>query len=238
MRQPYAYRINSLISSPLVMFITWSYCANTVNAQFSGGPGAGGAQGCLPGMIVLPVRILHISGSCEDGTQHITWSTASERNSSHFTVERSTDAVQWAVVGEVRAAGHSQQVIHYTWTDMQAPTAAVVYYRLRQVDLDGSQEVFQVIAAEACAPDVVELQAWPNPTDGVVAVRMARTQVEEGPLTLVVKDMHGRTLQRSTSVAGTERIRIDLSALAAGTYVLLGLDADGLIIGTTRVIRR
>jgi len=188
--------------------------------------------------VVLPVKLLSFNSTCEHGRSVLHWSTASERNSSHFTVERSTDAVQWAVVGEVRAAGHSQQVISYTWSDMQAPAAAVVYYRLRQVDLDGSQEVFQVIAAEACAPDVVELQAWPNPTDGVVAVRMARTQVDEGPLTLVVKDMHGRTLQRSTSVAGTERILIDLSALAAGTYVLLGLDADGLIIGTTRVIRR
>lgn len=86
----------------------------------------------------LPVQLLTFTGRAEGDGVRLDWITATESGSSHFAVERSTDALLYGGVGTVAAAGCSQAAIGYTHVD-RAPVPGLNYYRLRQVDLDGSE---------------------------------------------------------------------------------------------------
>ncbi|MFT3885791.1 MAG: hypothetical protein QM724_10270 [Flavobacteriales bacterium] len=96
--------------------------------------------------LVLPVELLFLQAEPRTHAVDLSWATTSERNSSHFVVERSRDARDFAPIGEVNAAGDSQQRIDYFFADA-APAKGINYYRLKQVDRDGSFHYSNVISA-------------------------------------------------------------------------------------------
>lgn len=240
MRQHRTYPVRAVITWSLVWCITLSGCIRGACAQFSGGPGAGGANGCLPTMIVLPVSILHMVASCEDGRPTIRWKTASERNSSHFIIERSADAVVWEAVGEVRAAGHSQQVVEYAWRDDDALFAAERYYRLRQVDRDGAEELFHTLGVSRCGGSEAMLMIQPNPANDACTVHFQQERESEDPLVLHLVDAYGREIQRTPLSPADAHIqhRIPLDRFAAGIYHITMRSAMGAVIAHTTLIRR
>jgi hypothetical protein len=69
----------------------------------------------------LPVELLAFVAEASEEQVHVTWSTATELNSSHFVVQRSRELMDWTAVGEVEAAVNSLQVRHYKWLDEHVP---------------------------------------------------------------------------------------------------------------------
>lgn len=205
-------------------------------AQYSGGPGVGGANSCLPQAIVLPVDLLWLEVACDMDTPLLTWATGSETNNSHFIIERSTDAERWEHAGQVKSTSNSQQLTEYAWHDERPLFASVVYYRLRQVDVDGREEVLAVLPLASCHNNFTELSVMPNPTDGPIEVRWA-TLGKNGIAELRFVDMHGRTLRVERIAPDATRAEMDLTGIAAGTYTLLGLDTQGMQVGSARVMR-
>ncbi|HPF91993.1 MAG TPA: hypothetical protein PLL57_15135, partial [Flavobacteriales bacterium] len=187
--------------------------------------------------VPLPVEMLWMEAACDQGTPLLTWATGSETNNAHFAIERSTDPETWERVGHVNSTGNSQQVTEYRWRDDRPLFATVVYYRLRQVDLDGREEVLAVLPLVSCDNISTELSVMPNPTDGPIEVRWAALG-KSGMAELRLMDMHGRTLRSERFQDDAARAEMDLAGIAAGTYTLLGLDAQGVQVGSARVVRR
>ncbi|WKZ67962.1 MAG: FG-GAP-like repeat-containing protein [Flavobacteriales bacterium] len=188
--------------------------------------------------IPLPVEMLWMEAACEASTPTLSWATATERNSSHFIIERSTDGLAWSEAGRLPAAGHSQQVIEYTWRDAAPSSFATVYYRLRQVDLDGQEEVLAVLPMEACGGTDLELVVLPNPTDGPVELRWPPQDEAAGISELRVLDAHGRVLRSERVNAQALWTTMDLSGLAAGVYSIIGISPVGAQVSSVRVVRR
>ena len=94
-----------------------------------------GAEDCG---IVLPVELVKFYAENESGEGGCTikWVTKSEINSDYFEIERSIDGENFEAIGKVRAAGNSSEVQQYSFADHSAYARS--YYRLRQVDIDGS----------------------------------------------------------------------------------------------------
>lgn len=172
------------------------------------------------------------------GTPTLTWATASEMNSSHFVVERSSDASVWHAVGQVPASGNSQQVVEYTWLDNAPPAFATVYYRLRQVDLDGREELFGALSMERCIEDDAQLLVMPNPAEGEVHVGWATGTNGLGVYELLLMDMQGRVVLSEKLFSDLRWTTLDLSALSAGTYMIIAQDMDGLRKAVERVLKR
>ncbi|MCB9165329.1 MAG: FG-GAP repeat protein [Flavobacteriales bacterium] len=187
--------------------------------------------------VPLPVEMLWMEAACDKGTPLLTWATGSESSNAYFAIERSTDAETWERVGHVNSTGNSQQVTEYAWRDERPLFASVVYYRLRQVDLDGREEVLAVVPLASCTNGSTELNVMPNPTDGPIEVRWAALG-KAGIAELRLVDMHGRTLRSERIQGDAARAEMDLAGIAAGTYTLLGLDAQGVQVGSARVVRR
>lgn len=65
----------------------------------------------------LSVTVIHFSAACENGRTVLNWTTASEQDSNRFEVQRSIDGIAWENIGEIPAAGNSNQLIDYTFED-------------------------------------------------------------------------------------------------------------------------
>lgn len=124
----------------------------------------------------LPVELTTFTGRWATDAAELSWITASEKNSSQFVVERSLDGESaFQTVGKVAGQGNSSSPHTYAVRDAEAgqQQAAVLYYRLRQVDTDGKESFSPVIivavAARGIAPQV---GLDPNPATDAQAVQL------------------------------------------------------------------
>lgn len=107
------------------------------------------------GTVVLPVKFAGFSVARLGGDVLVQWSTAEEANALAFEVERSTDGNTWSRIASVPARGNSSSLTTYTYSDKNV-TAALAYYRIRQVDIDGKSTYtsIQSVKSAATAGDV------------------------------------------------------------------------------------
>lgn len=109
----------------------------------------------------LPVQLVAFTAHATSPvTVTLAWQTASEVTSTYFEVERSTDGMRFASLGRIAAAGTSTTARTYTYTDAAVP-ASTLYYRLHQIDQDGTATYSPVRLARLA--ETSRLALSPNP---------------------------------------------------------------------------
>lgn len=94
----------------------------------------------------LPVELVDFNGEPKNNEVYLNWQTASESGSSHFEIQRSHNAKDWEKIGLVHSAGDSQSLINYYFWDRNVPNWDIIYYQLKQIDLNGDFEYSKTIA--------------------------------------------------------------------------------------------
>lgn len=89
--------------------------------------------------LVLPVELLSFEGRNDETGNVLYWTTATERNNNYFTIERSLDGIDWVLIGSVDGVGDSSTPSSYHLLDDHYQYT-INYYRLGQVDIDGSRK--------------------------------------------------------------------------------------------------
>ena len=164
----------------------------------------------------LPVELARFGAAAEGNSVRLAWATASEKNSESFEVQRSADGKTYAVVGKQAAAGSSSSLLEYEYRDGR-PLPGLAYYRLRQVDADGSSAYSPVATVRARAG--AETLAYPNPTTGLV-----RLPAMAGPARFRLLDAVGRPVLQGAAASDSQ---LDLGPLPRGTFWLELTDAAG-----------
>jgi len=96
--------------------------------------------------VALPIELISFEAKMNDNKQvDIFWATASEQNNDFFTIERSTDGLNWEIVTTVAGAGNSINRIDYHAYDAR-PVSGISYYRLKQTDFDGAFEYSYIVS--------------------------------------------------------------------------------------------
>ena len=150
------------------------------------GPGAGqldaiALDNITFGSFVLPVRLAEFSAHPTADGNRLLWATATERNNDYFELERSTNAIDWTTVERIRGSGTTSTVQHYQHLDRAAPLGRV-YYRLRQVDFDGTVAYHRTITIEGAEQGGSAV--FPNPVDEVLNIHLeAAAQIRVSNLT-------------------------------------------------------
>ncbi|WP_400190323.1 T9SS type A sorting domain-containing protein [Hymenobacter sp. B81] len=157
----------------------------------------------------LPVVLSSFTAARHGQQVRLAWATASEKNSARFEVQRSLNGKDFNPVGVLEAAGTSAQPRHYAFADEAAPASAA-YYRLRQLDLDGTATLSRVVAIPQTGHLMAEL--FPNPVYDKLHL-----QAGASALPWRVLGADGKVLLQGT--AAGEAI-IDVSRLKVGTYTL------------------
>ena len=104
------------------------------------------------------------------------WETASEYNSSHFDVENSRDGITWDVVKTIEAEGFSTELIVYNYNDINAH-GGDNYYRLTQVDIDGTSKTYDVINVSCSQTTSGYFSIFPNPSSGSFQVMLNNSDI-------------------------------------------------------------
>lgn len=169
----------------------------------------------------LGVTLNDFNANCESNGTKVNWSTASENNASHFDLERSIDTENWDRVATIQAAGNSTSIQNYEYTD-PVRRSATSYYRLRQIDFDGTEEIHRTISVD-CDATQNSLIIFPNPSAGEFAVEINSPDMLEGAA-VAVYDLSGKQLVRqdlNNKMKGTNTVYFKDSNLAAGTYIVV-----------------
>ncbi|MBG8556109.1 T9SS type A sorting domain-containing protein [Hymenobacter sp. BT594] len=163
----------------------------------------------------LPVQLVAFTAEAQPGAVALAWRTASEINSARFEVERSPDGVVFTAIGTAAAAGSSSGPRAYALADARLPAGASrLYYRLRQVDRDGTFSYSPVRAVAVSGPSGLAL--FPNPTRSGTATL---TGAPSGTLVTVL-DALGRPVQAAaTDAAGTAALVLP-AGLPSGVYLV------------------
>ncbi|HET9503660.1 MAG TPA: T9SS type A sorting domain-containing protein [Hymenobacter sp.] len=169
----------------------------------------------------LPVQLVSFAAARQGSGVRVTWATASEKNSDYFVVERSLDGHTFARVARVAAQGTTAQGHAYASLDGAAP-AARLYYRLRQVDLDGTVAYSPVVTVAAADAATAELILAPNPARESVSFETPT------PTAYGVRNALGQLLRSGTTVAGPNRLPVQ--ELPAGVYFLELHGAAGRVV--------
>jgi hypothetical protein len=175
-----------------------------------------------PAPTPLPVELISFTGAVDaNSIASLHWSTASERNSAYFALERSANGITFAEAGRVAAATASNQTLGYQWADPQG-LLAPTYYRLRQVDNDGTAHYSSVITLAPASRTARLIEVYPNPSAGQAIQLLLQGYTGES-LTIQVADAVGRTVMAQTVIPNNAQYSEPLAlpqGLAAGTYVL------------------
>ena len=172
------------------------------------------------GTAPLPVELTAFAAKAQAQNAVLNWSTASEKNSDYFVVERSTNGRTFTEAGTVRANGTTSQAHEYSFVDAGATRfGQLLYYRLKQVDTDSASQysIVRTVSFSATASKA-SITLYPNPASA--ATRLDLGKVPSGTYTVTLMDMTGRLARQYTVQGGLEQL-LDLSNLPAGNYVVL-----------------
>lgn len=176
------------------------------------------AIGIGTGPVTLPVTFGKFTATAQTNSVHLHWETTSERNSDKFIVERSTDGQQFSAIGQRKAQGSSDRITSYDLQDQNPPTGTS-YYRLQQVDLDGTATFSAIRAITMELPDLIP-RIYPNPASGDIHIQGLPT----GKATLQWYQANGKLVATSTLQYQTTTVP---QQLKNGLYLLKISTAEG-----------
>ena len=186
--------------------------------------------GSLSSETVLPIELLSFTATCDGKSSLVEWSTATERNNDYFVLERSDDAINFNEVARVAGAGNSLEQLDYSYTDYGVH-GGDNYYRLVQVDYDGTRTVSEVVVANCIEesegdPDVM---AYPNPFNGELTVVL--DNFGDRPAQIEVYDMLGKLvyIEKAASPQNSYETILNLSNLPPAAYTVRVSTADFVI---------
>lgn len=177
---------------------------------------------------VLPVELTSFTAQVRGAAVVLAWSTASEKNNDRFVVERSLDGQLFQALATVPGAGTTATPTRYTSTDAR-PLPGRSYYRLKQIDLDGSVHYAPVVSvqvAEVPATTAAAFTAYPNPTTNCLTLDLRH--LTTGSTRAQLRNLAGQLVLEQT-VAGGTLPQLRLETLPAGVYLLQVHTADATL---------
>ncbi len=167
---------------------------------------------------LLPVEWSYFTAKPKGKDVNLSWGTKTESNNDYFQVEWSANGKQFKPLGTVKGYGNSQVEQRYSFLH-EAPGGGLHYYRIKQVDYDGSVSYSSIQSVDLPTMDL--LTFFPNPVDHGLQVRMIG---EEG-MQIKIIDRQGRVLSQHWI---TERqVLLPMQSLAPGLYFVQYATAAG-----------
>ena len=163
---------------------------------------------------LLPATLTGFTATPQGRDVVLDWLVQVEENLSHYSVERSTDGQAWADVGSVPARHLSE----YTYTDRNVPAAGRYYYRLRMVDLDGSESYSEV--REVALDRTPYARITTSQVRGQVGFEYWIPEGQSVDIQLI--DVSGRVLrtEQYSGTTGVQRLAWSTVGLPQAGYVL------------------
>ncbi len=161
----------------------------------------------------LPVQLVSFSGNRVSEGVELIWKTAQEINSQSFEIERSSDALNYKIIGKLEALGNSRTGKTYQFTDSN-PKEGINYYRLKQIDIDKENTYFRAISV-IYAFEERDLVLYPNPSSQIIKLPLFFVQ---GASFLNIYNSNGILVKQVK--ANESNLFLQISDLLTGSYLI------------------
>jgi len=176
---------------------------------------------------LVPVELTSFSADVYANKVVLNWSTATETNNRGFSVEKKTTG-NWEKIGFVNGNGTSTKAHSYSFIDNDNATGKV-YYRLNQIDLDGTSSFSKVVEVDLSTPNDYSLsQNYPNPFNPSTSIKFALKV--DSKVSLKIYNPLGQEVMNILSdnyAAGNYNISVNAAGLNSGVYFYT-LEASGV----------
>lgn len=202
--------------------LTSSGCAGQVLQVFVDGyAGASGTFSIsVPCPVILPIELLSFTGlRRREDEAEFNWVTATETHNHFFTLEESSDGVNFTTVAMLPGAGNSTKELSYDYTYKDPPNDKQYYYRLKQTDYNGDFSYSGIIVLEDARKGQLDVTSIvPMPVTDKMAITISSDSRDE--VNLRFFDVTGRMVyNKSFSVTeGSNTLELDITSLEKGIY--------------------
>lgn len=167
----------------------------------------------------LPVELVSFEGICDASNVSILWQTASEHNSKSFELEKSRNGEDWFLIDQQAAAENSTILTTYAFKEASENIVQIIYYRLRQIDINGESKLYGPIAIKCDNQFTTDFNILANPTNCSVPIQF-NNLIPLSDNLIEINSLNGSTLikkQFNTNSAALF-LELDVSSLVKGTY--------------------
>jgi len=175
----------------------------------------------------LPVEMTTFTAKAVERKIALSWETATEENNAGFEIQRSTDGDKFHKIGWVDGNGTTVDAQSYAFVDDKAIANKTYYYRLRQVDLDGTFAYSDIVKASVVKKGgVVVGEVFPNPVQEASILNIEVAETTEAVVSIF--ESTGKLLQIYTTElqSGTNQLNLEMRDYAAGVY-FVKIEANG-----------
>jgi hypothetical protein len=173
----------------------------------------------LENLTVVPVELTSFSANTVNDKINLNWTTATELNNQGFEIQRRTVEGQYNAIGYVAGNGTTSETKHYSFSD--APEVGEYYYRLKQVDFDGSFEYSNEVFGSITTPLEFALnQNYPNPFNPTTNISF--TLAEPSFVKLAIYNTLGeevKVLKNENMNVGSYNVSFDAVSFPSGMYL-------------------
>ena len=169
----------------------------------------------------VPVELTSFYAFSGKNAVNLNWTTATELNNLGFEIERSKNKINWRTIGFKKGNGTTTEIQTYSFTDENTEEySSKLYYRLKQVDYDGSFEYSHIVEVTTIPSEYSLAQNYPNPFNPKTNIGFQIA--ESGFVTLRIYDALGNevaTLVNEFRPAGTYKVEFSAKeGYTSGVY--------------------
>jgi hypothetical protein len=190
-------------------YVALGFC---VGGAVTGSSGSCGAT--------IPIELANFTARTYANLVELAWLTASETNNKGFQIERSDDGFYFSPIDFVKSKGDSKGFTTYKLVDNNALTGVNYYYRLRQMDFNGTESLSKVIGVKTSTEG--KIYFTPNPANNQLTVHFAGEKA-----TIQVYDLLGRLVLSKKNV-DEGNTTFDISNLKSGNFIV-EMSVNGVI---------
>ncbi len=164
---------------------------------------------------ILPVELIEFEAFRKGSAVQLYWATANEENNKKFIIQHSSDKLNFRDIGEVDGAGNSTETNIYKFLHKQ-PLRGTNYYRLRQVDFDGTENYTHIVSIDIETDDLFVVR--PNITTDIVNLDFY--EYFDRDVEAILFNLVGQKLEEKVLPPGENSVSFDLSGYKPGHYFL------------------
>jgi len=166
----------------------------------------------------LPIELLSFEARFDGKKVALNWITLSEIDNDYFSIERSTNGVDFREIAKEQGAGDSEMARTYLAYD-ENPHAGINYYRLKQIDFDGSYSYSDIRSVEVRSG--VEVSTFPNPV--ATELNISLTEFDERTIDFEIYHISGKRVFTGTADVNEGLVVVSLdniNNLQPGQYLI------------------
>lgn len=213
--------------------VQFFFSGNAANGNGSNGGGDMGYANASTAVTFLPVELTFFEGKIVEKQIQLSWQTATEINSDYFEVERSVGTTnKFEPIGRLEAAGNANNRRDYEFWDENPTANQLLYYRLKQVDFDGTVTFSKVQTIKMKATNI---SVYPNILKKETPITVMVEDQPEELFQVQLMNMLGQIVYADKIELQAGANTIDLPNLTDGTFMLAISNQNELLV-TKRIV--